>query len=215
MTQKYQINELGTEATYIELRIFTYIECEEKINIITKILNFFNNHDFVTNLTMLYHVNMRAENMVEKQNCASLTLDMRDEKFRFKYWDGSKTYWAYHIKDLFDILLEGRNKHSELVEKYKKLTIYIFEFKEQYKDAINRLTYKYYPSDDVDILYEIQFDTDMKEQQAKTDMILKELYEKISKYISDDMKIDIDYTFKTKCIPCQKAKERRESAKND
>ena len=85
MANKYFINELGIEATYLELRIFSYLECEEKIKKITEILNFLNSHGFITNLTMLYHSMMRAENMIEHQGVPSLTIDLRDEKFRFKY----------------------------------------------------------------------------------------------------------------------------------
>ena len=38
MANKYFINELGVEVTYLELRIFSYLECEEKIKKITEIL---------------------------------------------------------------------------------------------------------------------------------------------------------------------------------
>ena len=69
---KYYINELNTEATYLELRILTYVECEKKITIITKILNFLNSHNFLTNLTMLYHTAMRSENLLERQDTTSL-----------------------------------------------------------------------------------------------------------------------------------------------
>ena len=33
---KYYIKELGTELTYLELRILTYMECEQKILTLTK-----------------------------------------------------------------------------------------------------------------------------------------------------------------------------------
>jgi len=209
MTEKYFVDELGAPASYIELRILTYIECEKKIEKITEILNFLNNKNFVTNLSMLYHTNMRAENMVEQQNVASLTIDLRDEKFRFKYWDGSQTYWTYHTIDLFDILVEGRKDHENLVAKYEDLTRYIFDFRAKNNDTINRVTYKYYPVEKVDIMYEIQFDTHMKDEQAQVDMILKELFEGISERATEDMAIDVDYTFREKCIPCQKAREQQ------
>ena len=51
---KYYINELKNECTYLELRIFSFLECEEKIKKITEILNFLNFHHFLINLTMLY-----------------------------------------------------------------------------------------------------------------------------------------------------------------
>ena len=151
---KYYINELNTEATYLELRILTYVECEKKITIITKILNFLNSHNFLTNLTMLYHTAMRSENLLERQDTTSLSIDMRDEKFRFKYWDGSKTYWAYHLNDLFDILIEGREEYRQLVEKYNDVTVALLSAKQKHPE-IDNITYNYYPSDDIDIQYDI------------------------------------------------------------
>lgn len=202
---KYYINELNTEATYLELRILTYVECEEKITIITQILNFLNSHNFLTNLTMLYHTAMRSENLFERQDVASLTIDMRDEKFRFKYWDGSKTYWSYHLNDLFNILVEGRKEYRQLVEKYNDVTVALLAVKQKHSDAIDTIVYNYYPSDDVDIQYDIQFVNDMKGNSAQIDMILKEMFDYIPK--NEDFKIDIIYSFKHKCIPCQKKKE--------
>lgn len=203
---KYYINELNAEATYLELRILTYVECEEKISIITKILNFLNSHNFLSNLTMLYHTAMRSENLFERQDSASLSIDMRDEKFRFKYWDGSKTYWAYHLNDLFDILVEGRKEYKQLVEKYNDVTMTLLNAKQKYSE-IDNITYTYYPSDNVDIQYNIQFVNDIKGNSAQIDMILKEMFDYIPK--NENLKIDIIYSFKRPCIPCQKKREKQ------
>lgn len=208
---KYYINELNTEATYLELRILTYVECEKKITIITKILNFLNSHNFLTNLTMLYHTAMRSENLLERQDTTSLSIDMRDEKFRFKYWDGSKTYWAYHLNDLFDILIEGREEYRQLVEKYNDVTVALLSAKQKHSE-IDNITYNYYPSDDIDIQYDIQFVSDMKGNNAQIDMILKEMFDYIPQ--NEDFKIDIIYSFKRPCIPCQKKKEKKQHESN-
>lgn len=208
---KYYIKELETELTYLELRILTYMECEQKILTLTKILNFLNANRFLTNLTMMYHMAMRSENLVEKQDAASLSIDMRDEKFRFKYWDGSKTYWAYHVDDLFNILVEGRKEYQDLVKKYNDVTLKLLETKQKYPE-VNRITYNYYPSDDIDIQYDIQFTKDMEDNKAKLDMILKEIFDYIPQ--NEDLKIDIIYSFKKPCIPCQKKKERENEQSN-
>ena len=197
----------------IDLRILTYIECEEKITIITKILNFLNSHNIITNLTMLYHSAMRSENMFEHQDSQSLTIDMRDHKFRFKFWDGSKIYWSYHLEDLFNSIIEGRKEYQLLTEKYAQITKILFDYRDQHYD-VHRLTYKYYPSPTVDIKYEIEFVKYLENQPAKTDEILKDIYAHLSK-LEGEYNFDIDYTFQKECIPCQKAKERQHEKSNE
>lgn len=209
---KYYIEELGTELTYLELRVLTYMECEEKILILTKILNFLNSHNFLTNLTMMYHTAMRSENLIEQQDSASLSIDMRDEKFRFKYWDGSKIYWTYHIDDLFNILIEGRKEYENLLNKYNEITIKLLTIKQKYSDKIDRITYNYYPFDDIDVQYDIQFVKEMENNIAEVDMILKEMFNYIPQ--NEDLKIDIIYSFKKPCIPCQKKKEKKNGQSN-
>lgn len=204
---KYYIKELKREVTYIELRILTYVECEEKIEKITKILNFLNSNNFLTDLTMLYHSAIRSENLVEHQDMPSLSIDMRDEKFRFKYFDGSKTYWVYHLEDLFNVLVEGREEYSQLIEKYDQITKKMFNIKDKYIDEINRITYQYYPSDVIDIRYDIQFTKKMENNQAQTDAILKEIFTYIPQ--NENLKIDIDYSFHKPCKPCQKRREKQ------
>lgn len=210
MANKYFINELGVETTYLELRIFSYLECEEKIRKITEILNFLNHHNFITNLTMLYHSMMRAENMVEHQGVPSLTIDLRDEKFRFKFWDGAKTHWTYHISDLFLVLIQGRQDFIELSDTYAPLTQLLFDFKQRYNNDILSLKYMFYPPGfNVDVLYELQLSQKVKENNT-TNLILQRIYEDINKLENvNALKFDIDYSFKEKCTACEKAKEKQ------
>lgn len=209
MANKYFINELGVEVTYLELRIFSYLECEEKIKKITEILNFLNNHNFITNLTMLYHSMMRAENMIEHQGVPSLTIDLRDEKFRFKYWDGAKNYWLYHISDLFVCLIHGRQTFEELVDTYAPLTHLLYDFKAKYNEDIIDIVLQYYPTDfDVDICYELKLSQKVKDNNT-AGIILQRIYQEINKLDNiHSLSFDIDYSFKEKCIACEKAKEK-------
>lgn len=209
MVNKYFINELGVTATYLELRIFSYLECEEKIKKITEILNFLNHHNFITNLTMLYHSMMRAENMVEHQGVPSLTIDLRDDKFRFKYWDGAKTYWTYHTSDLFIALIHGREDFTALSNTYAPLTRLLFDLKEEYNEDIVSVQYEFYPTGfNVDILYTLKLSSEVKEKNT-ANLILKRIYDKINTLDNvNTLKFDIDYSFKEKCIACEKAKEK-------
>lgn len=216
MVNKYFINELGVEATYLELRIFSYLECEEKIIKITEILNFLNNHNFITNLTMLYHSMMRAENMVEHQGVPSLTIDLRDDKFRFKYWDGAKIYWTYHLNDLFECLIEGRKDFTTLMDTYKDLNALFFNFQKKYKDDILSIRYEFYPVGyNVDILYELQLSSKVKENNT-TNLVLKRIYDEINNLENvNSLSFEIDYSFKEKCTACEKAKERMNEYKRN
>lgn len=210
MANKYFINELGIEATYLELRIFSYLECEEKIKKITEILNFLNSHGFITNLTMLYHSMMRAENMIEHQGVPSLTIDLRDEKFRFKYWDGAVNYWLYHTSDLFTCLINGRQSFEELVNTYAPLTKLLYDFQKKYDDDLVSFTFQYHPVGfEVDILYELQLSEKVKENNT-ANLVLQRIYNEVSQLDNvNSLSFDIDYKFKEKCSSCEKAKERR------
>ena len=139
---------------------------------------------------------------------------MRDDKFRFKYWDGAKTYWTYHLEDLFKSLIDGRDDFIQLSNKYAPVTDFLFNFKNIHSDQIYRLTYRYYPSDEVDVLYEVKFAEALKEQHLE-DSLLKEMYEGINDLNIIDLRIDIDYGFQKECSPCQKAKQERENAQSN
>ena len=201
------IKELNRETTYLEFRILTYLECEEKMKIITHVLNFLKDNDFLVNLSIVYYNALRAENMPEHQDVPSLTLDMRDDKFRFKYWDGSKVFWTYHLKDLKDVLIQGRKDFSELINKYQLVTDLLFKIRDE-NDHIKFVRYEYYPTSDIDIKYEIQFFKDA-EDTSIADLIMKEIFKEVNSLPNNDFKMDIDYSFEKGCLPCQKAKEKQ------
>lgn len=209
---KYYLDEIGY-ASYLELRLLTYLECEEKVKKVAEIIHFLVTHNFLANLKVMpCYEDVKADSFLEKQDCASLTIDVQNEKFRFKFWDGAKTYWTYHLEDLFNSMLEGRKEYDALIEKYSKITDYLFKFRDQHKDEINRITYKYYPSKEIDIEYEVQFTNNMKENQAQTDKLLKEIFDYVF-HLEGDYYLDFTYTFREPCIPCQKAKEDRNESK--
>lgn len=194
---------MNKDSTYLELRILTYLECEEKMKKITHILNFLQANNFLVNLTIVYYNALRAENIPEYQDVASLTLDMRDEKFRFKFWDGSKVYWTYHLNDLFKILIDGRESFTTLIEKYKPVTNLLFGLKEK---NIKSIRYQYYPTSDIDIQYDIQFIKDAENKNV-ANFIMKDIFKQIDELNIKDLKMDIDYSFEKECIPCQKKKK--------
>lgn len=217
---KYMIKELGdTPGTYLELRILMYVECEKKMNIITDILNFLNLNSFITNLTMLYYINeetqIRAENMPEKQGVSSLSIDLRDNKMRFKFWDGSKNFWAYHREDLYNCLIEGREDFMALSEKCEPISNAIFNMEKKYDRDILHVDYKYYPEDtDLDILYHVVFSSYIKEHKMENRM-LEDINKEISligKDVLKDIKFKIDYSFdEHHCSPCEEARRKREN----
>ena len=194
------------DKTYLELRILTYLECEEKMKTVTRILNFLHANNFLVDLMVLYYNALRSENMPERQDVASLTIDMRDEKFRFKFWDGSKVYWTYHVEDLFNTLIDGRKEFLALIDKYHPVTKILFDYRNK---NIKNIRYQYYPTTDIDIQYSIQF---VKEAETKNvaHFIINDIFEQINNLKIDDLKMDIDYSFEKECIPCQKKKEQKE-----
>ena len=206
------IKELNANTTYLEFRILTYLECEEKMKKITQIINFLKQNDFLINLSILYYNKIRTENIPERKNVPSLSIDIRDDKFRFKYFDGAKTYWTYHLNDLFDILITGRKDFSDFVDKYQPITDLLFKIKDENKD-IKLIRYRYYPHADTDIEYEIHFFNEAKNTNI-ADLTMKEFYRQINDLKLDDLKIDLIYTFEEKCLPCQKAKEKQNERKN-
>lgn len=205
---RYFIEEINAGGTYLELRILTYLECEAKMKKITEILNYLHANNFFVNLTLVYYENIRSENVPERQNVQSLTLDLRDDKFRFKFYDGAKTYWTYHTEDLFKIMVEGRSNFEVLLEKYLPVTKLLLQMRKEEKNSLHRVTYKYYPDPNIDVLYELEFKKDVKD--TNVDLILKKIYQKINDLNIEDLNMDIDYSFQEECLPCQKAREKRE-----
>lgn len=209
---KIFIKELNNEVTYLEFRILTYLECEEKIKKITEIINFLKQNGFLINLSILYFKHFRAENIPEQNNVPSLTIDLRDDKFRFKYFDGAKTYWTYHTEDLFDVLITGREEFSQLINKYQPITDLLFRIKKE-NNNIKFVRYRYYTEQNIDIQYEIQFFEDTKDKGI-ADITMKEIFRKIEELKIDDLQMDLFYTFEEKCLPCEKAKEKQNERKN-
>lgn len=220
---KYVIKEIGDKScTYLELRILMYVECDKKMNLITDILNFLNYNAFITNLTVFYYINeetqIRSENYPEIQGVSSLSIDLRDDKVRFKFWDGSKNFWAYHREDLYNCMLEGREEFMSLYNKCEPITNVIFEMKNKYNRDILHVSYKYYPDDsDLDILYNIKFSQYIKDHNMENRM-LQDINNEISLLGSDilnNIKFRIEYNFEEHgCSPCEEARRKREAGQN-
>jgi hypothetical protein len=207
------IKELNASTTYLEFRILTYLECEEKMKKITQIINFLKQNNFLINLSIVYYNQLRAENIPEQKNVPSLSIDMRDDKFRFKYFDGAKTYWTYHLDDLFDVLISGREEFSLLVDKYQPITDLLFRIKNENKD-VKFIRYRYYPKSDIDIEYEIHFFEQAKDTNV-ADLTMKEVFRQIDDLKLEDLKMDLIYTFEEKCLPCQRAKEKAQNERKN
>lgn len=158
----------------IDLRILTFVECETKMKKITEILNFFNTHDIKANLSMLYDSEIskiRAENLLEYQEIPSLTIDLRDGLLRFKYWNGLRIYWTYHIDDLFKTMNEANTEYSKIHDKYSPITQKLMTWKDQ-NEKVRSIRYEYYPQEKVDVGYTIYFDSDMK-NSPEVDILMK------------------------------------------
>ena len=213
----YYIEEYGKELTYLELRLCAVLDCKGRIQKITDILNFLNVHNFLTNLVVAYDDTMRAENFMEKPDVASLTIDMRDDKFRFKYWNGCETLWTYHTEDLFEDIITGHKDYIKIFERYSPVTNAIRDVKKRFKTSIKRMNYTYYPNEDVEISYHLTFTNEVKETQTQNkllEIINKEIL-MLGKEVTKDLKFSIDFVFDpNKCIPCEEAKKKREEEKN-
>lgn len=216
----YYIKDLkNKEYTYIRLRILTQLECDVKIKKISQILDFLASSDFIPHLTFIYYDfnnpdnQISPENIEESPDIPSLTIDLQNHKLRFKYWDGSKTYWVYHFDDLTNILIEGRNEFKELSNRYSKITESIFSIQEKYIDDIVNVRYKYYPEDDdrnLDILYTYTFSRKIKNENSESS-ILKEAYDKISSCdLPEEVNFAIDFDYDKWCTPCEEARRKRE-----
>lgn len=209
----YYIEERNMEMTYIELRLLLYAECRLKTEKITEILNFLNYNGFINHLTMFYPEDMRAENIPERQNIMSLTIDMRDDKLRFKFWNGATTMWLFHVEDLFNALDTGRREFSELYDKYKPVTDTLFNFQKKWSTSIEEISYQYYPESDIELVYNIVFVDEVRKTNYATiilDKINKEIV-MLGKDVTKDLNFHIKYTYKeVGCSPCEQARKERE-----
>lgn len=200
----------------IDLRILTFIECEKKMQKITEILNFFNTEGISTHLSMLYDSEeggIRSENLFEHPDAPSLSIDLRDELFRFKYWNGAKTYWTYHTDDLFRAIDVANTEYNELYEKYSSVTELLFNWRDDNKDKIYTIKYLYYPEDNVDVEYKIIFESNMKDN-PETDIFLKDIFKSINDKF-DNLSMTLEYEFKRQCTPCEERRKQNESNKEN
>lgn len=210
----YYIKKSTNEYIYLKLRILTKLECDLKIEKISTILEFLEFSGFIPHLSKIYddfEHNPSPENIEEEPDIPSLTIDMRkNHKMRFKYWDGSKTYWVYHLDDLYNVIIEGYNEFKQLFDKYKDVTDTIFLIQES-EDIID-IRYQYYPEDerDLDILYTYTFSQKIKNNNSEN-QILKKVYDAIQSLNLQDVNFAIDFNYEeTKCSPCEEARRKRE-----
>ena len=215
----YYIEETKAEMSYIELRLLLYIDCDEKNKKITELLNYMNANYFIVNLTTLYFEGWSADNLGERQEVMSLTVDMVNDKMRFKLWNGISTFWLYHLKDVFIALNERRDDFSEIYDKYAPITKIFSDFKERWKTSVYHFSYEYYPqNDDVEMVYFITFSEDVKKSNY-TNHLLSKLNAEIAKLgtnVTQNLNFRIKHSFRTAgCLPCQKAKEERERERNE
>lgn len=211
--KSYFIEEKQMEMTYIEVRLLLFIDCEEKYKKITEILNFLNINCFINNLTTLYCEDMRAENIFESQDVMSLTIDMRDDKLRFKFWNGATTLWLYHTEDLFDALQTGRNDFYLLYDKYEPITELLLDFKNRWRTSIHHISYEYKPDEETEIVYHIIFTEDVKDANYES-ILINKIYKEIhtlGSEVTKNLNFRIEHSFRTTgCSECEKKRRERE-----
>lgn len=213
--KSYFIEEKDAEMTYIELRLLLMIDCDLKYDKITEILNYLNNHRFIIDLTTLSINSIPPEQFLEKENVMSLTIDMLNNKLRFKFWNGASTQWLYHLDDLFNALNMGRQEFSDLYDKYQPLTEILYDFANRWKTSVHRISYRYYPVDDdtVDVVYHFVFTQDVEDANY-AGKLLKKINDEIiglGNDITNDLKFKIEHSFQSSgCTPCEKARKERE-----
>ena len=214
----YHIVERNMDMTYIELRILMEVECPLKSEKITQILNFLNNNGFLNHLTIFATENLRAENMPEREDVMSLTIDMRDDKLRFKFWNGASTMWLFHTQDLFDALDTGREEFAELYDKYEPITELLLDFRKRWNTSIYRISYKYNPNSDVEMLYNIIFTDDVKQTHYASKILYK--IDKEIKMLGEDitqgLKFNIEHSYQEiRCSLCEQKRREREQNKEE
>ena len=209
----YYIEEKKSEVSYIELRLLLFVDCEAKYQKITELLHFLNNNNFITDLS-IFSCNVPADAFSEQEDIMSLSIDFINDKMRFKFWNGASTFWLYHLDDVFDAISTGRNKFSEIYDKYEPVTDVLYDFKRRWRTSIYHISYQYYPAnDDVELLYHITFTEEVKNTNY-ADKLLQKIGKEITMLgmdVTQGLNFRIEHSFKTSgCVPCQKAKEERE-----
>ena len=190
-----------------------FVDCDLKYQKITDLLNYLNKKSFIVNLTTFYCEDRQSENFSEQQDVMSLSIDMINNKMRFKFWNGASTFWLFHTKDVFDALDTGRSEFSELYDKYEPVTEVLFDFKNRWRTSIYHISYEYYPDDEFELVYHIIFTDDVRNTNY-AGILLKKIYKEITMLGSDvtnDLKFKVEHSFRTLgCLPCQQAREERE-----
>lgn len=210
----YYIEEKQMEMTYLNLRLLLFVDCDLKYKKITELLNYLNNKGFLVNLTAFYCENVTSESYLEGQDIMSLSIDMVNDKMRFKFWNGASTFWLYHLSDVYDALDTGRNEFSQLYDKYEPVTEVLFDFKRRWRTSIHHISYQYYPyDDDVELVYRIIFTQEVKDTQY-TNKLINKMNNEITMLGTDvtkDLNFRIEHSFKTSgCTPCQEARKEHE-----
>ena len=208
----YYIEERKMEMTYIDVRLLLEIDCELKENKINEILNYFQYRGFLANISVI-NSRQKAEDYIEREDIMSLTIDVINDKMRFKFWNGASIFWLFHVSDVIDVLDTGRDLFTQIYDKYEPVTEVLFDFKNRWRTSIHHISYKYYPNEEIELIYHIVFTEEV--QNVK---FASKLLDKINKEIimlggdvTKDLRFKIEHSFKTSgCLPCQKAKEERE-----
>lgn len=216
MNDVFTVNLFEQELIYIELRILTFIDCEEKVKKISEILNFLNNNKFLPHLSILYYSDIRSENVPEKQNILSLSIDIRDGKFRFKFFNGINSSWYFHVQDLISAIKDKTNHYQYLFEKYEPITRVFFKMQNKFNDDILSVSYKYFNEGDYEIQYLLIFDENMKgRENVILSLLNKEIMMLNGDYSNLPFDINIEFQKKSTCIPCEEARKKREEEKQN
>lgn len=202
----YYIDEYDTDMSLLELRIGELKDCNIRKAKISKILDFLNTNNFLTRLTMILDDDTDMSLIPEFLNIPSLSINMRDGRLCFKYWNGHETIWVYHTEDLFRILIDKRNEYIHQYKQYMPITDILMEMKDALKTCIRRVTYHYAPHRDIPLRYHIIFT-----QSAMHHNMYQDILDGINLRINNlDMDLnslayDIDYSFEDdECLSCQK-----------
>lgn len=208
----YYIEERHMEMTYIGVRLLLEIDCELKENKINEILNYLQYKGFMAHLIVIDSTK-KAEDYIEIEDVMSLTIDVINDKLRFKFWNGASIYWLFHVSDVVDILDTGRDVFTQIYDKYEPITEIFFDFKNRWRTSIHHISYKYHPGEDIELVYHIVFTEEVKNVDFASkllDKINKEII-MLGDDITKGLSFKIEYSFKTSgCLPCQKAREERE-----
>lgn len=211
---KYFIQEYNADMVLIELRICAFLCCEGRIKKITEILNYLNTNGFITNLVLMYDDSIRAENIDEFDNIQSLTIDIRNDKFRFKYWNGNEVLWLFHTQDLFESLVSNEINYLQLSKKYQPIMDILYDIQNNFTTILKDIRYNYYISGDEEVVYHLIFFKDAEETHLEN-MVLEEFNKRVQQLDADlkqELKFVINFDFdkKSECSTCEQARLERE-----